>query len=237
MGYSYQEITSLEALQIPTIINKKDISKYNISVEDYQKHTKFKKADAQIKIIIKIGEILKIENISLKKANSDADYNQIDKRTVDSYQEIWNFSDEVNFWLKLFTGELLPKEIKKRFPKIKPRENNRLFLDEIPEKAKEEIINFFTEKKVMVLSDIIRGRGGLSADWMLVTRINRDDNSTTWSLRNINEVINYYTQGNVHLSPRGSLTIGRVTLQRKGGTPDPTKLQFKFKPCDIFKIG
>ncbi len=59
----------------------------------------------QIRIVITIGNILKIENLSLKKANSDADYNQVDKRLVDAYQEMWKFDDEINFWLKLFTGE------------------------------------------------------------------------------------------------------------------------------------
>jgi hypothetical protein len=26
-------------------------------------------------------------------------------------------------------------------------------------------------------------------------------------------------------------------MQRKGGTPYPTKLQFKIKPCELFKLG
>lgn len=45
------------------------------------------------------------ENISLKKANSDADYNQIDKRSIDNYQKMWNFDNDIAFWLKLFSGE------------------------------------------------------------------------------------------------------------------------------------
>jgi len=42
------------------------------------------------------------------------------------------------------------------------------------------------------------------------------------------------TQGEVLLSPRGSLKIGRITMQRKGGTPDPTSLQFKMNPLELF---
>lgn len=38
----------------------------------------------------------------------------------------------------------------------------------------------------------------------------------------------------VILSPRGSLKIGRITMQRKGGTPDPTSLQFKMNPLELF---
>ncbi|MFZ6017117.1 MAG: hypothetical protein ACOYU0_05830 [Nitrospirota bacterium] len=47
--------------------------------EDFEKLLKFKKTDAQIKIIITIGKIVKVENLSLKKANSDADFNQVVK--------------------------------------------------------------------------------------------------------------------------------------------------------------
>ena len=46
----------------------------------------------------------------------------------------------------------------------------------------------------------------------------------------------FFGKGDVKVSPRGSLYIGRITMQRKGGTPDPTKLQFKIKPCDLFKL-
>lgn len=36
------------------------------------------------------------------------------------------------------------------------------------------------------------------------------------------------------MSQKGGLIIGKLTAQRKGGTPDPTSLQFKIKPLDIF---
>jgi len=60
---------------------------------------RFKKADAQIRIIITIGNILKIENLSLKKANSDADYNQIDKRTVDDIKKCGILMMKLHFGL------------------------------------------------------------------------------------------------------------------------------------------
>ena len=52
----------------------------------------------------------------------------------------------------------------------------------------------------------------------------------------VNTAMNFFGKGDVKVSPRGSLYIGRITMQRKGGTPDPTKLQFKIKPCDLFKL-
>lgn len=85
MGYRLDKLDSVTAIQVPTKISQKDIEKYNVTIDEYNEFVRFKKADAQVKLIIKIGNIIRIENLSLKKANSNADYNQIDKRTVDSY--------------------------------------------------------------------------------------------------------------------------------------------------------
>ena len=237
MGYNIKKLDSVKAIQVPTRIKKSDLSKFGVSEEEYEQFVRFKKADAQIRIIIKIGNILKIENLSLKKANSDTDYNQIDKRTVDFYQEMWRFDNEITLWLKLFTGEIIPKSQKKLIGKIKPKDKRRLFLTEMPEVIQKKIIQFFKENKILVVSDIIKGRGGLSAGWMLVTKLNKQEKTTTWTLKNINSVMNFFGSDDVKISPRGSLHIGKITMQRKGGTPDPTKLQFKIKPCQLFNLG
>jgi len=242
MGYNLNKIKSVKAIQIPIRIKKSDITKFGVEEDEYEEFVKYKKADAQIKICIRIGNILKIENLSLKKANRDADYNQIDKRTVDTYREMWGFNEEISYWLKLFTGEINPKEeIKKGNIKEQKneryRDTRRLFLDEIPSKMQNKIINFFKKNRIRVVSDIIKGRGGLSADWMLVTRYDKSKNTTKWILKDINFVMNFFGNGKICISPKGSLYIGRITMQRKGGTPDPTKIQFKIKPCELFGSG
>lgn len=56
------------------------------------------------------------------------------------------------------------------------------------------------------------------------------------NLGDINTTCNFYARGEVQMSPRGSLKIGKITMQRKGGTPDPTSLQFKLNPLEIFEI-
>ncbi len=103
----------------------------------------------------------------------------------------------------------------------------------MPTDKADNIIIFFQKNKSLIISDILRGRGGLSAEWFLVTR--SDNDSVDWILKDINTVCNFYGQGTVTISPRGSLKIGRVTMQRKGGTPDPTSLQFKINPLDLFE--
>ncbi len=237
MGYVIKKIDSVKAIQVPVRIKKSDLSKFEVNEEEYEQFVRFKKADAQIRIVVKIGNILKIENLSLKKANSDADYNQIDKRTINNYQEMWNFNDEMAFWLKLFTGELNPKQYSEKTGIKKFRDERRLFLDEMPKIIQNKIIKFFEQNRIIIISDIIKGRVGLSAGWMLVTRLNKGNETTTWTLKDINVVMNFFGGGKIDISPRGSLNIGKITMQRKGGTPDPTKLQFKIKPCQLFNLG
>lgn len=237
MGYSIDKLSSVKAIQIPTRIKKTDLDKFEIDEEEHEALMKFKKADAQIRIIIKIGNLLKIENLSLKKANSDADYNQIDKRTVEAYQEMWGFDNEIALWLKLFTGELNPKSYSKLVGKTSLRDKRRLFINEMPERIQDKIITFLKNNRIIVVSDILKGRGGLSANWMLVTRYNRSEDTTIWVLKDINTAMNLFGGGDIKISPKGSFYIGRITAQRKGGTPDPTKLQFKIKPCELFELG
>ncbi len=240
MGYELNKIDYIEAIQIPTRIGKNNVKKFGFSEEEYEELVHFKKTDVQIQIrlIICVNNILKVENISIKKANSDADYNQVDKRWVNSYQDMWHFDDEIALALKLFTGEVSPSSYQEML-KInisKLREHRRVFLTELKDEVIQKILLFFTENKILVVSDILKGRGGFAADWMLVTRYNRACDTTTWILKDINTVMNFFGQGDVKVSPRGSLYIGGITMQRKGGTPDPTKLQFKIKPCELFKI-
>jgi len=249
MGYDNKKIDYVKAIQIPVRIKRTDINKYGFSQAEYENIIRFKKADVQIQIrvVIVIGDALKVENLSLKKANKDANYNQIDKRRVDTYKKMWNFDNKIAISLKLFTGESLPKSYAHllkvkianlRYRKLaRSKKQPRVFLNELKDNITNKIIQFFKKNKILVVSDILKGRGGLSADWMLVTKYTRSENSTTWILKDINTAMNFFGADDVRMSPKGSLYIGRITMQRKGGTPDPTKLQFKIKPCELFTLG
>ncbi len=59
-----------------------------------------------------------------------------------------------------------------------------------------------------------------------------------WILVNINQALEYYSSGDVKISPKGSLYIGRVTVQRKGGDGGrntANMLQFKLDPAQLFE--
>lgn len=227
LGYDYQSIQRLTATQIPPRISRDTALKLGVTEENIEETALFKKADIQIKLEIVIKGIYHIENISLKKSNTSSGFNQVDKRPVDKYMKFWNIPHSICNTLKLYTGEKLPDT------KRKLRDPRRMFLDEISKKDVGDLLDFFSINKVLVFNDVLRGRGALSADWMLVTRKNGE--TIDWILKDINYVCNFFSIGNIEVTSRGNLKIGRMTAQRKGGTPDPKSLQFKINPLDLFE--
>ncbi|MDR3127834.1 MAG: hypothetical protein LBT99_00690 [Bifidobacteriaceae bacterium] len=184
------------------------------------------KANINVQITVKLKQAIDVENIQVKLVSNAKGFNQIDKRSVDKYNEIFDWKMPINVVniLKGFTGEL-PPTIKN------PQNIHRMLINEFSSKEQKELFNFLNENRTMIVSDILRGRGEFTAEWVIVAqKINK---KTRWILKNINEVINHY-DGEVRISTRGSILIGSILIQRKGGTPDPTSLQFKINPAELF---
>ncbi|MDW8096151.1 MAG: hypothetical protein RMI51_05055 [Aquificaceae bacterium] len=230
MGYDPEEIKDLYAHVIPTRISEKKAILYGVSLDKLKEELRYKKSDVQLRVELLYHNTYFVENISVKKANSDADYNQVDKRKVSEYREMWNFDKEIEYWLKLFTGEITPPKA------LAKRDERRLYMDEMPENIVSKIIQFFQRNKIIVISDTIKGKGSLSANWFMVAKYDRELNETHFAIADINFAMNFFGYGDVRVSEKGNLYIGKITMQRKGGTPDPTKLQFKVKPCQIFEV-
>jgi len=208
---------------------------YNISDIEFVKAVKVAghfKSDiqVQIKISIKLKDEIDCQNISIKLVSNSNGFNQIDKRWIDKYIELWNIPDDISRLLKYFTGELAPYQ-------SNTKDNRRMFLYEFTENEQQLLVNFFKKNKVLILTDILKGRGQFSAEWMLV--INRVGDSFISVLKPMNEVLNFYSQGNIEITKQGSLKIGKIGVQRKGGDAgrDSSKmLQFKMNPMDLFNM-
>lgn len=188
------------------------------------------KADVNVKVQIKLKNALDIENIQVKLVSNKKGFNQIDKRWLRSYNELWNIPDDVYRLLQYFTGELQPY-------RKGTRDSRRMFLSEFTEEERNRVLNWFEENKMLIVSDILRGRGEFSAEWVLVAQ--KVESNARWVLKNINEVMQYYSQGAVEMSPRGSINLGRITVQRKGGDggrDTANMLQFKIDPTELFDI-
>lgn len=200
---------------------------YSLAEIEYVKAEKIKgsyKADVQVKVEIKLKKLVDIQNLQVKLVSNDSGYNQIDKRWIDTYAELWDMSSELKQVLKYFTGELPPY-----IPNT--RNTKRMFISEFSEVEQDLILSFFNEKKILVLTDLLKGRGKFSAEWMLVI-VKSTSKETRWALHPINYVLNFY-DGPVEISKQGSLKIGKITMQRKGGDGGritANMLQFKMDP-------
>lgn len=187
------------------------------------------KTDVQVQITIYLKKAIAAENISVKLVSNLQGFNQVDKRWVDKYVEMWNLSEELSELLRSFTGEIPPSI-------SGSRDNRRIFLDEMTKNDQKKIVDFFTKNKILVVSDILKGRGKFSAGWMLVALIT--NGQSRWSLKTINEAMNIFADGPVTITNQGSLRIGKITMQRKGGDNgrDSSKmLQFKINPVLLFE--
>lgn len=206
--------------------------KYNLNEIEFVKAEKIKgsyKADVQleVKIEIKLKKLVDIQNLQVKLVSNPKGFNQIDKRWLKNYKEMWNIESDIYNLLQYFTGEIAPK-IKN------PKDDRRMFLTEFTAEEQLKIINFFKDNKTLIVSDILKGRGKFAAEWMLV--ILKIDDEIKWALEPINYVLNFFGNGEVLMTPRGSISIGKITVQRKGGDngrETANMLQFKINPAEL----
>ena len=206
---------------------------YKISDIEYVKASKVfgqYKADIQVrvKIIIKLKSQEDLQNLQVKLVSNPQGFNQIDKRWIDKYVELWNIPQDITKILKLFTGEIKPT-------KKGLKDKRRTLLSEMDKRDQDKIVRFFKDTKILIVSDLLKGRGEFSADWVLV--ILKINNKSKWALKSINEAMNVFGGGDVRITPQGSLKIGKIGMQRKGGDAgrDTSKmLQFKINPVELF---
>jgi len=187
------------------------------------------KTDVQVLVYIETKDNVDVQNISIKLVSNLKGFNQIDKRWIKKYKELWNFDSKIEELLKHFTGEIKPKII--------TRDKRRMFLDEFTSDDQNSLIQWIEKNRLLIVSDTLKGREPYSASWMLVAQKIQDNQK--WVLKPINVVMNHFNDGCIEITPRGSLKIGRITMQRKGGDagrPSANMLQFKINPAELFEL-
>ncbi len=192
---------------------------------------------SDINVVIKINvrkknndKILEtVENIQVKLVSNSKGYNQVEKKKVAQYEEIWHMPPKVKELLKLYDGELPPRE--------GSRESKRMFVDEFSVDEKAMLHEYLHKNLIMIISDVIRGRGRFAAEWTLV--IQKFDEEYNWKLMAVNEAISIYAGDyTVKFTEKGNIRLGNITLQRKGGdngAESANMLQFKANPMILFE--
>jgi len=209
MEYKFEEIESVTAIKV------KGSYKADVQVE--------------INVSIKLKNLTDIQNLQVKLVSNPKGFNQIDKRWLKSYKELWDIPNQTYELLEYFTGQKKPKI-------DNPRDSRRMFADEFTVGEQKILLNFLSENKMLIINDILKGRGRLAAEWMLVILKLKESNTLEWALEPINKVLNHFGNGEVVITPRGSFKVGNITIQRKGGDngrESANMLQFKINPAEL----
>lgn len=206
---------------------------YDLSQIEYVKAVKLHgyKTDVQVQVTIKLKEAIDCQNLQVKLVSNPNGFNQVDKRWIDRYAEMWGIPIEICQLLKLYTGEAKDRLRAGR------RNNKRMFADEFTKTEQEALLSWFRQNKTLIVSDLLKGRGQFAAEWILV--IDKSRPEIRWVLKPINIYMNHFGNGDISISPRGSFKIGHITMQRKGGDggrDTANMLQFKINPSELFNI-
>lgn len=206
------------------------IMKYQLDEIEYVKAHKLSgyKTDVQVQVTIKLKELIDAQNLQVKLVSNKKGFNQIDKRWIDKYIEMWNIPAEISKLLKLYTGEMEPTV-------SNLRDKRRMYIDEFSESEQIQLLNWLNNNKSLIVSDILKGRGQFAAEWMLVAQKIKEN--SRWVLKPINFCLNYYGNGEIIITKQGNIKIGKIGMQRKGGDggrETAKMLQFKIDPTELF---
>lgn len=185
------------------------------------------KADVEVTVKPIGGQAVKY-GISIKLVSSPNGFNQIDKTWVATYAKKWKMPQAVHDALKLFVGEVPPTR--------SGRDPKRMYLNELEPDAQKAVIDFFTENKDEIVSDLFAGDGSHAAGWVMVAF--KATENTRWVIRSSADTIKFFGEGKIEFTRAGNLKIGRITMQRKGGDggrETAKMLQFKINPVQLFE--
>ncbi|HPH23833.1 MAG TPA: hypothetical protein PLW32_08130 [Chitinophagaceae bacterium] len=187
------------------------------------------KTDVQAQVTIKLKEAIDVQNLQVKLVSNKKGFNQIDKRWVDTYANLWNMPANISLLFKKYCGEVLPT--------TKVRDKRRMFVNEFEPNEQIELLYWLNENKQLLINDILKGRGQFAAEWMLVAQ--KTSTNARWVLQPINVCINHYSKGETLITKQGNIRVGKVGVQRKGGDggrKTAQMLQFKIDPTDMFDV-
>lgn len=186
------------------------------------------KTDVQVQVTIYLKKAIDIRNLQVKLVSNENGFNQIERRRVDKYVDLWNIPTDVKSILRRYTGEDSPT-----IPN--PRDPRRMFADEFSLSEQKIVLNWLRKNQFLIVSDILKGRGEFAAEWMLVAQ--KVAYNARWVLKPMNYCLNFFGNGDVEITNQGNFRIGMITMQRKGGDGgrDSAKdLQFKINPAKLF---
>ena len=229
-GFDFEKVVENSLLNFKENSLGKDLLlETGINIEniiDIKKLSKTNNEKSDVRVLIKLKDNDLIFNISCK-SYGDASFNQIDKRPVDKYAEIFNFPDAVTVALKKFTGE------------INDGINKRKFFDQLLEEERKYILEYFRKISKEVIELLFIGNGSNKINWVVLRKKETPNEKEKINILPVSFCIDWANgevrESKIHRGHISTFSVGKIKIQRKGGTPDPNSLQFKFSPGDLHK--
>nr|WP_198868312.1 hypothetical protein [Mycoplasmopsis phocirhinis] len=165
------------------------------------------KSDIKVVIKIKLKNEIISENVQVKLVSNQRGFNQVDKRWLKSYKQMWNIPEKIYQIFAYYTGELKP---------YRQNTNNkkRMFANEFNEDEQKIFLNWIIFNKLQIINDILKGSGENSVDWFLI--VQKSVNTNIYLIKNIDEVIEYYLDsGEVVITKRGQLKLVKSQCKEK----------------------
>ena len=210
------------------------------------------KSPARIKSDIRVTCNDKCILISVKEFDVKADYNHVERNYVDFYSQKWSMPRDVYVGLKRFVGEVdkrgnpvqveaIEKEARRSgMTPGKLSKKRRTFINRLPKPTQNTIKEFFNSNKRKILKDILIA----DEDIAFFIIIKREDAKAYYYIVPTKDMLDTYDSGDVSITPRGSLQMGKIIIQRKSGdhqTPSgwadrsASQLQFKIRPSECIR--
>ena len=105
------------------------------------------KTDVQVQVTIYLKTAIDVRNLQVKLVSNMNGFNQIDKRWIDRYVELWNIPSDIISILRRYTGEMPPS-----IPN--PRDKRRMFADEFNYHEQQLMLSWLKKNQFMIVSDI-----------------------------------------------------------------------------------
>ena len=182
---------------------------------------------SDIELVIETVDGIFTEGIQIKLVSNKSGYNQLDKRWVSNYADLWDIPHNIVLVLKYFTGEIKPY-------KEDVRDNRRMFFNEFNICIQKLILCYFNKNKKLILDGIFKGYKGHEPQWLLI--VQKDVSNSL--ILSIDDIINFHVlNDDFYITKNGNLRLNCITVQRKGGDNGKitsNMLQFKINPSKYF---
>lgn len=81
---------------------------YNLNEIEYVYAEVLHGYKTDVQVTVKLKKVVEAQNLQIKLVSNDKGFNQIDKRWIKNYKEMWNIPENIVKLLQYFTGERPP---------------------------------------------------------------------------------------------------------------------------------